>query len=416
MKFNSLQVFLLLFLIAQPALGQIFPGHKIENAKNRDNPVVRWTADQDEMNFRYNFLENTETFTLYTATPETGTFSHHSHITYFNGVFYACWDNHVRDENGSGQRGLLRRSRDQCKTWTLVEELFPSLDEKVPASEAYIHTRFQTSNGFAVVDSMLYALTDVAEWTGPSIRHRRRISLIRLCRFINPDGTLGKIFRLRSDPPDPVEGFHGYPAGEPVLVEKINKYLSLPNNELQLNFTVSHPVSDDNHRLSEPTSAWKLGDGTWVKLYRDGGIKNASSLKEIEESKSRRNYASFSFDVGKSWTTPTRTNFPDAYARTNAGIFPNGQIYVINNVLPLSTKKGGRILLAISLSKDGLIFDRVAVIRFLSPPKRYEGRAKAVGYQYPHSVVVGNNLWVIYSVNKEDIQLTRIPLAELVKL
>ncbi len=35
---------------------------------------------------------------------------------------------------------------------------------------------------------------------------------------------------------------------------------------------------------------------------------------------------------------------------------------------------------------------------------------------YPHSVIVGADLWVIYSVNKEDIQISRIPLSELKKL
>ena len=89
---------------------------------------------------------------------------------------------------------------------------------------------------------------------------------------------------------------------------------------------------------------------------------------------------------------------------------------MINNGLPLSTKDGGRSLLAISLSADGLNFDRVAVIRFLAPPMRYKGRAKSIGFQYPHSVVVKNDLWVIYSVNKEDVQITKIPLEELYKM
>ena len=73
-------------------------------------------------------------------------------------------------------------------------------------------------------------------------------------------------------------------------------------------------------------------------------------------------------------------------------------------------------MLAISLSRDGLRFDRSALIRFVAPEKRYEGKAKSIGFQYPHSVVVGGNLWVIYSVNKEDIEVARIPLAELYAL
>lgn len=167
--------------------------------------------------------------------------------------------------------------------------------------------------------------------------------------------------------------------------------------------------------MTEPSPTWRLDTGTWVRLYRDAGGIHAKSKREVEQTKSRRNYAAFSFDDGKTWTTPTRTTFPDACARSNAGRLPDGHFYVINNILPMSPKKGGRALLAVSLSDDGLEFDRTAVLRFVAPPRRYEGKAKGLGYAYPHSVVFGKYLWVIYSVNKEDIEVARIPLAQFSK-
>lgn len=382
-------------------------------------PLIRWTANHDEMNFRYNLLKKTETFTLYEATPETGTFSHHSYITYFKEVLYAYWDNHVRDENASGQWGVLRRSADQGKTWGPVEILFPPSDKKVVASEAFIGTRFNNANGFAVIDDQLYAMSDVSDRVAmPMSTSQDRIRVVRLCRSINPDGTLGKMFCLDDDPLKPIEGFPAYPAGDTELVERIHNYLTHPGNEIQLDFTnLTGRLSDDNHIMIEPVPSYMLSNGTLVRLYRDMGSKSAQNREEEEETKSRRLYAAFSFDKGKTWTVPTRTSFPDATSRTNAGKLPDGQVYAINNIIPLnSVGSGGRSMLAISLSGDGLNFDRVAVIRYAPPPRRYEGRAKAIGFQYPHSVVVGDNLWVMYSVNKEDIQLTRIPLEELYKL
>ena len=83
----------------------------------------------------------------------------------------------------------------------------------------------------------------------------------------------------------------------------------------------------------------------------------------------------------------------------------------------MTARQGGRSMLAISLSRDGLNFDRMAVIKFVAPPRRYEGASKrSDGYQYPHSVVVGKFLWVIYSVDKEDMEVARIPLSELYSL
>ena len=44
------------------------------------------------------------------------------------------------------------------------------------------------------------------------------------------------------------------------------------------------------------------------------------------------------------------------------------------------------------------------------------GKAESLGCQYPHSVVVGERRWVIYSIKKEDIEVVRIPLPELYSL
>ena len=404
-------------LVLFAAIMMLSSCNQAKHSASSQLPSIRWTALSDEMNSRLDLLENTETVTLYSAVPETGTFSHHSHICYYKGVLFASWDNQVNDENGSGQRGLMRRSADGGKTWSPVEELFPPHDRQVPASEAFIGTRFQTSNGFSIIDDTLYAVTDVAEWTGNSIEEKKRVGVGRLCRRVNEDGSPGEIFWLEDIAPDPVAGFPSFKVADPVMKEKFETYFRQPGNEIQLDFNTSKPLSDDNHRLTEPVPSYRLDDGTLVRLFRDMGSKDAVTQKEKEESKSRRNYASFSFDDGKSWTTPTRTGFPDACARSDAGKLPDGQVYVINNIIPMNPGGlGGRSMLAISLSRDGLNFDRAAIIRFIPPPLRYRGLEKTIGYQYPHSVVVDNHLWVMYSVNKEDVEVTRIPLDELYEL
>lgn len=338
-------------------------------------------------------LRDTQTATLYRATPETGSYSHHSHIVHFEGTIFAVWSNHPRDEDAPGQRVLLSRSIDQGSTWAEFVELFPPLDRVDPASADGEGRRTQCANGFAVVDRILYALSEVWDDGGGC----RTAGRGRLVRSIKPDGALGAPFWLGKDAPAPKAGLPAYPAGDPALVEEINAYLGLPGNEPTWEFRhlTTRPTADDGHLLCEPTTAWKLRNGAWCKLYRDLGRSNC-------------NYASFSHDDGLTWTAGTRTNFPDANSRATAGVLPDGQVYVISNTSP-----DGRVPLAISLSKDGLSFDRTALIRNDAVPLRHEGRWKNTGFQYPHSAIVDDSLCVMYSVNKEDIQVTRIPLAEL---
>ena len=63
-------------------------------------PILQWTdplPDLDKPLLGYELVHNTQTSTLYTATPSTGTYSHHSHITFFEGAIYTIWSNHLRD-------------------------------------------------------------------------------------------------------------------------------------------------------------------------------------------------------------------------------------------------------------------------------------------------------------------------------
>lgn len=382
-----------------------------------EQPVVRW-AIQDEPEFRYHFLEKTKTTNLLYATPETGTFNLHGFLRYYKGVLFASWDNHARDENTSGQHGVFRYSTDEGKTWSEQKRLFPPLADYVPASVAKVPKPFQTSQGFAEIDGKLYAVTCVDRALREKVYRFNEVSRTRiglLACEVRVDGTVGPVFWLSDESPKPEPGYPSIPAGNPSLVAKLNAYFKEPSNLPQLLFRPRQwPDSDDEHRMTEPTQPWRLDNGTWVRLYRNQGTVHATTRAEIEASRPRRHYASFSFDDGKTWSAPTRTNFPDTGARANSGQLPDGQFYVINNPLTMSARQGGRQMLAISLSKDGLIFDRMAVIKFGTPGQRYEGKSKgAGGFQYPHSEVVGEHLWVIYSVNKEDVEVTRIPLAEL---
>jgi hypothetical protein len=79
---------------------------------------------------------------------------------------------------------------------------------------------------------------------------------------------------------------------------------------------------------------------------------------------------------------------------------------MVNN--PVS--EGRRIPLAVTLSDDGRHFDRAFLVRGQPQERRFEGAYKDTGYSYPGMVIWNDHLWVTYATNKEDIEVTRIPL------
>lgn len=132
--------------------------------------------------------------------------------------------------------------------------------------------------------------------------------------------------------------------------------------------------SEDTGKQSreiEP-SQYLQPDGTVVMLFRD----QKSSFHKL---------ASVSHDRGETWSKPQITNIPDARTKQCAG----------------------------NLS-DGVRFDHAILLRSGKaddlPPRRYEGRYKTLGFNYPKAFVYNNSLYVCYSVNKEDVQCTIISL------
>ena len=49
-------------------------------------------------------------------------------------------------------------------------------------------------------------------------------------------------------------------------------------------------------------------------------------------------------------------------------------------------------------------------------PMRFAGRYKRPGYHYPKSLLWNGYLHVAYATNKEDVQMTRVPLPSLAAL
>ena len=130
-----------------------------------------------------------------------------------------------------------------------------------------------------------------------------------------------------------------------------------------------------------------------------------------DQTESFQQLASESCDAGETWTDPAFTGMPDSRAKQSAGNLPDGAAFLVN--APRADKL--RNPLVITLSRDGRLFNRAWLLRGPADlqPLRFEGLYKRPGYHYPKTVIWKDYLYVGYATNKEDVELTRVPLSSL---
>lgn len=333
---------------------------------------------------------------IHHATEESGfRFAHHPGLIVFKERLYCSWSNGRAHEDRPDQRVLYSSSPDG-KEWSEAQVLaeppegvygscvaagFHVYDDTLVAYYTLTH-EYPTHN-LHNEKNAVWAITsrDGLNWSQPTkvaagfyIEGLRPLSNGRLFLGGEHAGEIWKSHRARmklmfSDSQNGIDGW----------------------SEATIDADAAKPNGLKVFGYTEPCP-YVRKDGTIVCPFR-----NQSGFL----------YASVSRDNGKSWSVPQQTNFPDSMARFNTGRLPDGRIYLINNPGP---GRMNRSLLAIALSDDGIVFDRAWIIRGEPTTQRFKGKGKRDGWQYPSSLVWKNSLFVAYSVNKEDVAITRIAL------
>jgi len=121
---------------------------------------------------------------------------------------------------------------------------------------------------------------------------------------------------------------------------------------------------------------------------------------------------SISEDGGKTWAQPVER--AKGFVNSNAKIW--GQRLTDGNYATVYNPSEYRWPLAISTSADGLNYSTLNLVHGEITRMRYGGNYKSYGPQYTRGIQEGNgiptdkNLWVTYSVNKEDMWISCIPV------
>jgi len=217
----------------------------------------------------------------------------------------------------------------------------------------------------------------------------------RVVREIYPNFSLGPIYFIRYNKNWNEKNTH-YPfyknSKDKEFVKACDELLA---NPLMMQQWVEEADRDDPliplKKQYKAFSFYYLKDGRVVGLW-----KNALT--------------SISVDNGKSWLyEPLRApGFVNGNAKIWGQKTSDGKYAIVYNPSEF------RWPLAVSVSNDGLNYKNLLLVNGEISEARYGGKFKQYGPQYVRGIVEGNgfppdgNLWVTYSMNKEDIWVARI--------
>lgn len=370
----------------------------------KGTPVVpMWNASMPTTNLRqgagFKILKGAEHAVVWRPSNRSqGAYNHYAALIYYKGRFFAMWGNNTEGEDAPGQRVLFAWS-DRWGGWSEPRELFPAPGPVKARSEEGIHLK---PDRWAIIGDTLYSIVYV-----------HGAGRYPIARSVSVVGILGEPFLIRELPAR---------ASLPVFMQDLHSSRSNFPSATRVKewYTTHHQISwwawskegvpnkaVDGAKLIE-SFTYQAADGGLVLCMRNWGTPS-------NPVHNNRMYVSFS-DAKSGWTAPYPSDIPDAPSRAQAVSLDNGTVLLIGNQNAYEFDKAlylDRDPLTVSVSKDGYTFDEVYALRTGSPTGfRFSGiGGRNPGFGYPSALVHEGWLYVLYSIGKEDMAITRVPLS-----
>jgi len=336
--------------------------------------------------------------------PSSWTYNHQPMLAYWNNTFYLEYLCDPVGEHIPPGMTVLQSSKDGYN-WSLPVIIFPPY--KLTDGTVKEGKKDSAKNTFAVMhqrigfytskSNKLYALGYYGIVLGQKDDPNDGNGIGRVIREIKTDGTYGDIYFLRYN-----HGFNesntSYPsyktAKNAALVKACEEILATPL--LMQQMVEEADRNDPLISLKKDFKAFNyyhLPDGNVVGLWK---------------------YAltSISKDEGKTWKYgPLRA---PGFVNANAKIW--GQRTSDKKYATVYNPSEFRWPLALSVSDDGLNYKNLLLVNGEISSLRYGGAYKSYGPQYVRGIQEmdgtppGGNMWVTYSMNKEDIWVSEIPI------
>lgn len=332
------------------------------------------------------------------------TYNHQSMLAYWNGQFYLQYLAGPADEHVPPSHTFLMTSKDGYN-WTNPDIVFPSYKvpdgytkegrtDKAKDLIAIMHQRvgFYVSKSGRLITMGNYGVA-LDKKDDPNDGN----GIGRVVREIKKDGSYGPIHFIYYN-----HAFNEKNTDYPYFKKSKDKGFvqacqEILDNPIYMMQWVEEADREDPliplNKGYKAFCSYTLPDGKIASLWKH-------ALTSISE------------DGGKTWAEPVLR--AKGFVNSNAKIW--GQKLSDGMYATVYNPSEFRWPLAISLSKDGLEYTTLNLIHGEITPMRYGGNYKSYGPQYVRGIQEGNgtppdgDLWVTYSVNKEDMWVARVPV------
>jgi len=312
--------------------------------------------------------------------------SQHNYLDYYDGRYWIMWSDGPGIEDRVGQRVKYATSTDGI-LWSEPQYLTPVppggdnpnlYGTRSDKGFRYIARGFWQRDGEFLA---LASLDEAAGFFGPSLQ-------LRAFRY---DKKWDKWEDIGVVQDNAINNFSPkkLPTGEWMISRRKHDYTEsgvefLVGGLKNISDWKSYPVFGSATELTaEEPYWWVLPDNNLVALFRDN--KGSGFL-----------YRSFSSDNGRTWTTPVRTNFPDARSKFSGTRLKDGRYVLVSNANPQK-----RDPLVLSISDDGIVFNKMFYL--------VGGRH----VDYPHVMEHDGHLLVAFNTGKQTIEVIKIRLSDL---
>lgn len=332
------------------------------------------------------------------------TYNHAPMLAYWNNSFYLEYLSNPVGEHVAPGRTLLQTSKDGYN-WSRPVVIFPPY--KIPDGFVKEGRTEVANNSFAVMhqrigfytskSKRLFALAYYGIALGKGDDPNDGNGIGRVIREVKADGTFGPIYFLRYN-----HSFDEKNTSYPFYQSSTDKGFITACEEILNTPLLMQQMVEEADR-NDPLIPLKKDFKAFNYYHLPNG--NVVGLWKYA-------LTSITKDEGKTWQyNPTRG---PGFVNANAKIW--GQKTTDGKYATVYNPSEFRWPLALSVSDDGLKYKNLLLVNGEITSLRYGGAYKSYGPQYVRGIQemdgkpADGNMWVTYSMNKEDLWVSRIPV------